>query len=111
MSQSIEGLYPLLILIGASILKGLHKRAKEKKEQEKKIIRPASRPPRHQPKVEPPPSVSIKKIKPVELSEVLEKEVFHRKKKPRIGNLVSGLKNKQDLVLLSEILVNKHNLN
>ena len=111
MSQSIEGLYPLLILIVASILKGLHKRAKEKKEQDKKIIRPAPRPPRHQSKVAPPSSVRIKKLKPVELSEVVEKEVLQRKKKPRVGKLVSGLKNKQDLVLLSEILVNKHNLN
>lgn len=110
MSQSIEGLYPLLILIGASILKGLHKRAKEKKEQEKKIVRPAPRQPL-QPKVEPPAPIRMTNIKPVKLSEVVKKEVFHRKKKPRIGKLVSGLKSKKDLVLLSEILVNKHNIN
>ncbi|MDN3509648.1 MAG: hypothetical protein P0S93_06555 [Candidatus Neptunochlamydia sp.] len=110
MSQSIEGLYPLLILIGASILKGLHKRVKEKKEQEKKIIRPAPRPPL-QPKIEPEPSVSIKKIKPVKLSQVVKKEVFYRKKKPRIGKLVEGIKNKKNLILLSEILVKKQDLN
>lgn len=110
MSQSIEGLYPLLILIGASILKGFHKRSKEKKEEERKLMRPVSRPPR-QTKVEPPPSVSIPKIKSVEISKFVEEKVFHRKKKPRIGKLVSGLKNKKELVILSEILVNKHNLN
>ncbi|MDJ0651428.1 MAG: hypothetical protein QNJ27_00185 [Simkaniaceae bacterium] len=110
MGQSIEGLYPFLLLIGVSIFKGLYKRAKEKKEQEKKIIRPAPRPPQYQSKVELPPSVSIEKIEPVKLSKVAEKQIFHRKKKPRIGKLVSRLKNKKDLVLLSEILINKHNL-
>lgn len=112
MSQNIEALYPFLILIGASIVKGLHKRAKQKKEHEKNVFRPARPTPPHSPVRKPKPSVpsTFTKIKPVELSKVVQKEVFHRKKKPRIAKLIGGLKSKKELVLLSEILVNKQSI-
>ena len=101
----------LMVIVSGILLLGTGcKSHKEKKEQEKKIVRPAPRQPL-QPKVEPPAPIRMTNIKPVKLSEVVKKEVFHRKKKPRIGKLVSGLKSKKELILLSEILVNKHNIN
>ncbi|QVL56834.1 MAG: hypothetical protein KFB93_05470 [Simkaniaceae bacterium] len=110
MSQNIEALYPFLILIGASIVKGLHKRAKQKKEQEKSIFRPARPVPIPTPKAKPPAPIGLRAVKSVALSDVVKKEVFYRKKKPRIAKLIGGLKSKKELVLLSEILVNKQGI-
>ena len=106
MSLNIEGLFPFFILIGVFILKRLGKKMHQKNKEKGGVIPPPDTP-RSQPKVNPPPSI---RPRSVELSEVLEKEDFYRKKKPRIGKLVSGLKSKKDLILLSEILVNKHHL-
>ena len=105
MSQNIEALYPFLILIGASIIKGLHKRAKQRKKQEKRVFNPPPPVPPSLPKKKAFPPINIAKIKPIELSEIVKKEVFHRKKKPRIAKLIGGLKSKKELVFLSEILV------
>lgn len=104
---SIERLYPLLIIGAGALIRLLKKKAKEQKEER---AREASLFP-------PPPPVIIREVappKPVtkpplpiqeEVSVPLPKE---KNKKPRISKLISGLKHKQDLVLFSEILVNKH---
>ncbi|MEM8727401.1 MAG: hypothetical protein AAGE99_01610 [Chlamydiota bacterium] len=109
MDQSIERLYPFLILAGVYILKGLYKRGRKRREREEKIIPPLPRP-SPKPEVEPTLAVRIGRMKPAELSEVPDQGVFDRKGQPRIGRLVGGLKSKKTLLLLSEILVNKHDL-
>ena len=112
MSQkdSFEGLYPLLIFALFGIVKFLKDRAK-KKEGEKGKQGPLRRAPTPSPpirKAAVPPSINIKKVKPVELSTAAKNEALRRKKKPRIANLIGGLRSKKDLILLSEILVNKN---
>ncbi len=114
MSQkdSFEGLYPLLIFVVFGVVKALKARAKNKQEEKEKqgSLRraPTPTPTPSIRKVTMPPSINIKKVKPVELSKVVKNEVFHRKKKSRIANLIGGLRSKKDLILLSEILVNKN---
>ena len=108
---SIEGLYPLLILAAGALIRTLKKRAKEQKERKERegyaSPLPPS-PPIMMREVSPPPEIPIETIASSQIEEVIP--VGEKKKKPRIAKLISGLKHKQDLVLLSEILVNKHSI-
>lgn len=104
MSQTtIEGLYPILIIGAGALIRLLKKKANEKrKEREVKPSPPPAAPPpprkAHQPVLPPPVQRKINPPPPF------------RRKKPRIAKLIGGIKQKQSLVLLSEILVNKHHI-
>lgn len=100
--MSIEGLFPLIILGAGALIRHLKKKAKEQKERAslpppiaiREVASPPSRRPAEAIYIPPVP----KKIH----------TISSKKQKPRIAKLISGLKHKQNLVLLSEILVNKH---
>lgn len=110
MSQiTIEGLYPLLIIGAGALIRLLKKKANEQKKEWGALppspsptspIR-AGAPPRKSPQlVLHPPSVQ-RKINP---------STAFRRRRPRIAKLIVGMKQKQILILLSEILVNKHHI-
>lgn len=105
---SIEGFYPLLIIGAGALIRHLKKKAKEHKERAREEALPPLPPPIIIREVASPPQVTKPFIPPPFQKKIPLPLPMTKKKKPRIVKLISGLKHKQDLVLLSEILVNKH---
>lgn len=109
MSQiSIEGFYPLLILGAGALIRILQKKAKEKRDREADTRRPPPSSPIILREVSPPTELPVKTLAFPQVK--MPMNSLRKKKKPRIAKLISGLKHKQDLILLSEILVNKRSI-
>jgi hypothetical protein len=111
-NNNFDAFYPFFIIIFLFIVNFFRNRAKQKQEMEQRRGRVPS-PPKPFPKTAPPPSPQIatyKKNKKLEKVEEIAITKKHAKKSkhPRVVNLVSGLKSKKELVLLSEILFKKY---
>jgi len=112
-NNNFDAFYPFFIIIFLFIVNFFRNRAKQKQEMEQRRGRVPS-PPKPFPKTAPtPPSPQIatykknKKLEKVEEVAITKKNA-KKSKPPRIVNLVSGLKSKKELVLLSEILFKKY---
>lgn len=113
MSQTtIEGLYPILIIGAGALIRLLKKRASQQKKEREAL--PPSPPPASPIRVVAAPTPSRKSPQPVFLPPLVQKKIkpptTFRRRRPRIAKLIAGVKQKQSLVLLSEILVNKHHI-
>jgi hypothetical protein len=108
-NNNFDAFYPFFIIIVLFIVNFFRNRTKQKQEMEQRRERVPS-PPKPFPKIPPPPSPQIptyKKNNKVEEIAITKKHA-KKSKHPRAVNLVSGLKSKKELVLLSEILFKKY---
>ncbi|WP_316357554.1 hypothetical protein [Candidatus Neptunichlamydia sp. REUL1] len=100
--NNFDAFYPFFIIIIVYLVTFFKKRAKMKREAEEKRKAPPIR--RQAPRRVATPPIPVATVKTSEPSVQLKKPPATRKGKPRIVNLVQGLKSKKELVLLSEIL-------
>jgi len=101
-NSNFDAFYPFFIIIAVYLVTFFKKRAKMKREEEEKRKMPLIR--REAPRraaTPPPPLRPVKILKPPTQQNTAP---IARKRRPRIFNLVQGLKSKKELVLLSEIL-------
>lgn len=101
--NNFDAFYPFFIIIAVYLVTFFKKRAKMKREAEEKRKMPLMR--REAPRrvaTSPVPVATVKIIKPPTPQHKVAPVA--RKRKPRIVNLVQGLKSKKELILLSEIL-------
>lgn len=101
-NSNFDAFYPFFIIIAVYLVTFFKKRAKMKREAEEKRKMPLMRrgAPRHV-ATPPVPVATVKMIKPTAQKKAAP---IARKRKPRVVNLVQGLKSKKELILLSEIL-------
>ena len=114
-NNNFDAFYPFFIIIVLFIVNFFRNRAKQKQEMEQRRGKMPSPPkPFSQTAPTPPPQIATykknKKLEKVKESEEVAITIKNAKKSkpPRIVNLVSGLKSKKELVLLSEILFKKY---
>lgn len=110
MSQiTIEGLYPLLIIGAGALIRFLKKKANGEQKERKALE--SSSPPLSPIQLGAPPKKSPQPLlQPPSVQRQINPPAAFRRRRPRIAKLIAGLKQKQTLVFLSEILVNKHRI-
>ena len=102
--NNFDAFYPFFIIIVVYLVTFFKKRAKMKRDAEEKRRAPPVPIRREAPRraeAPPVPVATVKIIKPPIRQKAAR---IGRKRKPRIVNLVQGLKSKKELILLSEIL-------
>ena len=101
-NSNFDAFYPFFIIIAVYLVTFFKKRAKMKREAEEKRKMPLIR--REVPRRAETPPVPVATVKMIKPPIQQKAAPIGRKRKPRIVNLVQGLKSKKELILLSEIL-------
>ena len=100
--SNFDAFYPFFIIIVVYLVTFFRKRAKIKREaEEKKRTVPIQREAPLRVATPPPPVTTVRSVKP---SSQQKASPIVKKRKPRIVNLIQGLKSTKELVILSEIL-------
>lgn len=102
--NNFDAFYPFFIIIVVYLVTFFKKRAKMKRDAEEKRRAPLVPIRREAPLRAAMPPVPVATVKINKPPTQQKAAPIRRKRKPRIVNLVQGLKSKKELILLSEIL-------